>query len=358
MRRAALALITAVAAVAATPAAARTPAPTLFGLNTGTFDPNYAHYVRDLPAARGLGARWVHFTGSLVKARRGRPDFALLDSQVAAARRLGLGVLVSLGGSPQACSIRPRPADLSSCPPRGARELRAYAAYVRTVVRRYRGRVGYYESWVEPNHRSFWPTGPDPVEYAALARAEYGALHNADPHARLILAGTGGTDLPFLDRVLAALGGRRAFDLAGAHPYRFPPIAPGASQDTALADGGRASLDWRGQLIATEDLFAAHGYGRPRMWLTEFGWPGSRRAAGAYHLDFAQQAADLRAAYTLLRGDAALRFVQAAFWFNLRDYAPGYQNPDPEFFGHYGLLGNDFAPKPAANVFRRLAARA
>jgi hypothetical protein len=358
MRRAALALITAVAAVAATPAVARTPAPSLFGLNTGTFDPNYAHYVRDLPAARGLGARWVHFTGSLVKARRGRPDFALLDSQVAAARRLGLGVLVSLGGSPQACSIRPRPADLSSCPPRGARELRAYAAYVRTVVRRYRGRVGYYESWVEPNHRSFWPTGPDPVEYAALARAEYGALHAADPHARLILAGTGGTDLPFLDRVLAALGGRRAFDLAGAHPYRFPPIAPGASQDTALADGGRASLDWRGQLIATEDLFAAHGYGRPRMWLTEFGWPGSRRAAGAYHLDFAQQAADLRAAYTLLRGDAALRFVQAAFWFNLRDYAPGYQNPDPEFFGHYGLLGNDFASKPAANVFRSLAARA
>ena len=50
--------------------------------------------------------------------------------------------------------------------------------------------------------------------------------------------------------------------------------------------------------------------------------------------------------------------MQAAFWFNLRDYAPGYQNPDPEFFGHYGLLGNDFASKPAANVFRSLAARA
>src|SRR3979409_1516399 len=166
MRRVALALLTIAAALAAAPAAARTPAPSLFGVNTGTFDPNYAHYVRDLPAARGRGGRWVHFTGSLVKARSGRPNFALLDSQVAAARRLGLGVLISLGGSPQACSIRPRPADLSSCPSRGARELRAYAAYVRTVVRRYRGRVGYYESWVEPNHRSFWPTGPDPAEYA------------------------------------------------------------------------------------------------------------------------------------------------------------------------------------------------
>src|SRR5207248_2538684 len=108
------------------PAGARIPAPSLFGLNTGTFDPSYAHYVRDLPTARSLGARWVHFTGSLVKNRRGRPDFSLLDSQVVAARRLGLGVLISLGGAPQACSVRPRPSDLSSCPPRSARELRAY----------------------------------------------------------------------------------------------------------------------------------------------------------------------------------------------------------------------------------------
>jgi hypothetical protein len=53
-----------------------------------------------------------------------------------------------------------------------------------------------------------------------------------------------------------------------------------------------------------------------------------------------------------------VRFVQAAFWFNLRDYAPGYQNPDPEFFGHYGLLENDFVRKPAARAFRRLAAGA
>src|SRR2546428_6544102 len=97
MRRAALALLLVAAALAAAPAAARTPTPSLFGLNTGTFDPNYAHYVRDLPAARALGARWVHFTGSLVKARRGRPNFALLDSQLAGARRPGLGGLINPG---------------------------------------------------------------------------------------------------------------------------------------------------------------------------------------------------------------------------------------------------------------------
>jgi hypothetical protein len=85
------------------------------------------------------------------------------------------------------------------------------------------------------------------------------------------------------------------------------------------------------------------------------GGRGRGRAGGAYHLAYSEQAADLRAAYGLLRSDVALSFVQAAFWFNLRDYAPRYQNPDPEFFGHYGLLENGFAHKPAADAFRRLA---
>jgi hypothetical protein len=48
--------------------------------------------------------------------------------------------------------------------------------------------------------------------------------------------------------------------------------------------------------------------------------------------------------------------VQAAFWFNQRDYQPGDRNPDPAFFAHYGLLFNNFAAKPAAAVFTRFAA--
>ena len=60
--------------------------------------------------------------------------------------------------------------------------------------------------------------------------------------ARLILGGMGGSDLPFLDAVLRALGGRRTFDLAGAHPYRFPPVAPDVLKGTNLAGGGSAQL--------------------------------------------------------------------------------------------------------------------
>ena len=114
-------------------------------------------------------------------------------------------------------------------------------------------------------------------------------------------------------------------------------------------------MSWPQELAAYEQEFTNHGYGAMPLWLTEFGWPGNAHATDNYHPSFSAQASDLAQAYAdLLR----LPFVKAAFWFNLRDYAPGYQNPDPEFFGHYGLLENGFARKPAAGAFRRLAAGA
>ena len=51
-----------------------------------------------------------------------------------------------------------------------------------------------------------------------------------------------------------------------------------------------------------------------------------------------------------------LPFVQAAFWFNLRDDQPGLASPDPTFFYHYGLLDYGFGQKPAAAAFQQLAA--
>jgi hypothetical protein len=49
--------------------------------------------------------------------------------------------------------------------------------------------------------------------------------------------------------------------------------------------------------------------------------------------------------------------LQAAFWFNLRDYQPRYVSPDPAFFYHYGLLQYGFTRKPAASVFTQFAHR-
>jgi hypothetical protein len=379
-------------ALAAAPAGAKRvvaePAPSIFGLNTGTFDSSHSNFARDIPSARRLGARWVHFTGASVHwTRSGRPSYGALDYEVSRAKQAGLGVLISLGGSPHACSLRPRPADPTTCPPTTPTDLAAYQRFLRRVVLRYRGSVDYYESWMEPNHRSFWPAGPNPSQYAALLRAEdqvfQSVNHGYGLHLKLLFAGPadfsiipgspGGMPvLPFVHQTLAALGGARVFDAVALHAYRFPPATTGpwvrdwdSVQGIAAAprangpypaegcDSARwCQMTWLQELSAYEQEFANAGYGQMPLWLTEFGWPGNQRARGGYYPSYGAQAQDVSAAY---RDLLSLPFVRAAFWFNLRDYQPGLSTPDPGFFAHYGLLGYRFARKPAAALFTQLA---
>jgi hypothetical protein len=364
------------------------PAPTIFGLNTGTYDASHTNYLRDVPSARRMGARWVHFTGASLRfGRGGRPNWGILDYQITRAKRLGLGVLVSLGGTPSACSIRPRPADPTHCPPTSARDLRAYQSFLRGELLRYRNVADYWESWLEPNHKSYWPSGPNPQQYANLLSAQYQVFQSVDrqyhAHLKLLFAGPadfsiipgspGGMPvLPFTHQALAALHGQRAFDAIALHPYRFPPASTGPSVrdwDSVLgipaapgaggpypAQGCNSvkwcQMSWPQELSAYEQEFTNAGYGRMPLWLTEFGWPGNPQAGGPYYPSYAAQAADLAEAYRDLLG---LPFVQAAFWFNLRDYQPNLHNPDPTFFAHYGLLQDHFAMKPAGRVFQQLA---
>jgi hypothetical protein len=364
------------------------PSPSIFGINTGTFDSSHANFVNDMPAARRLGARWVHFTGASIHfSRNGQPKYGTLDYEVTRARKLGLGVLVSLGGAPAACSLSPRPADPTTCPPTTPRALAVYQRFLRSELLRYRNVVQYWESWLEPNHRSFWPSGPNPDQYANLLRAEYQVFQSVNralgTHLKLLFAGPsdfsiipgspgGSPILPFVHTALVDLRGARVFDGIALHPYRFPPATTGPSvadwdsvQGIPSAPGASGpypaegcnsprwcQMTWPHELSAYEQEFANQGYGQMPLWLTEFGWPGSPRTSDNFHPSYSAQAQFLSEAYADILG---LPYVRAAFWFNLRDYQPGLRNPDPEFFAHYGLLQYGFAAKPAGTVFKRLA---
>jgi hypothetical protein len=69
-------------------------------------------------------------------------------------------------------------------------------------------------------------------------------------------------------------------------------------------------------------------------------------------LSYDTQATYLSEAYADLLN---LPFVQAAMWFNERDYQPGLVSGDPLYFYHYGLLNYGFSQKPAASEFQSLA---
>jgi hypothetical protein len=358
------------------------PEPSIFGIDTGLYDSSHANFLRDIPTAASLGARWDHFTAGPTTATG---NWGPLDWEVKEARKYRMGVVLAVGGIASACSISPTPANIHACPPTTPADLTNYQAYFRKLVLRYRNVVQYYESWTEENNKSSWYPGPQPAKYAALLVAQYQVIQQINSqyglHLQLLFGSptdfsvtpqtSGWTAvLPFTQQVLEDLHGQRAFDGIALHAYRFPPGGYGPLTPAWDYVGGVPSgvlgpfpaegcatspwcqMTWPQELSAYEQEFANHGYGSEPMWLTEFGWPGNAEPNGSYYPSDAAQATDLAQAYTVLLG---LPFVKGALWFNVRDYQPGYASPDPAFFYHYGLVNYNFTPKPAAAEFKALA---
>ena len=358
------------------------PAPSLFGIDTSLYDSSYANFIRDIPAAHRMGARWDHFT---IGVGTGRGDYSALDHLVEQAKRNGMGVILSFGGIGSACSLKPRPRNIHACPPRppttwasmrptSARWCSTTATWSTTT------RLDRAEQQVvvppRPEHQRVRGRAEGSICGVPSVNSQYGLhlkLLFGSPSDFSVIPGTHGfiAVLPFTNRVLRDLHGQRAFDGIALHAYRFPPQPYGPSARAYDYVGGlgvkrgaggrpRRRLDsspwcqmtWPEELSAYQQEFADHGYGAQPLWLTEFGWPGNADPSGGYFPSEAIQARDLSKAYgALLR----LPFVQAALWFNLRDYQPGFKSPDPAFFYHYGLLGYGFSPKPAATEFEALA---
>ncbi len=356
------------------------PSPSIFGIDTGTYDSSTSNYANDFPTAKGLGARWDRFTAGPAT---GSGNYTVLDDEVTRAKKEGMGVIISLEGTSSACSQQT--SNPGACAPTSASDLSNYQAFMKAIVLRYRNVVDYWESWPEPNHNQTFEN--DPGAYAALLKAQYAeiqSLNNQDGlHMKLLFGspmgfstspGTGAAVLPWTNSVLSALGGARAFDAAALHPYRFGQYLYGPSdtgydyvgslsfpnQNCTPDSGGFCTLTWAGELTAYEQLFINHGYGTTPLWLTEFGWPGGESLGDSvcqtnktYCPSDDLQARYLVDAYNTLLG---LPFVQEALWFNGRDYQPGAASPDPTFFYHFGLVNYDFSQKSAASQFRSIAA--
>ncbi len=349
------------------------PAPSIFGIDTSTYDQSQADFHNDFAASRSLGARWDRFTAGPAT---GTGSFKVLDYEVGQARKQGMGVVISFAGIASACSLSPQPASVGACPPTTAADLSNYQGYLKTVLLRYRNVVNYYESWTEPNTSSSWKPAPNPAQYAALLKAQYAVFQSVNQqygtHLKLLFGSPAGFStttsdavLPFTDQVLSDLGGARAFDGAALHAYRFGAQLYGPDQlapdyvgslsfpaQACIPVAGICFMTWTQELSTYEQEFVNHGYGTTPLWLTEFGWPGNAIPSDSYHPSIEGQGSDIQQAYNDL---LSLPFVQGALWFNLRDYQPGLVTPDPEFFYHFGLLNFNYSQKPAAASFHQLA---
>ncbi len=203
-------------------------------------------------------------TWANLEPQKGEWYFQQLDGLVALAAQHHVEVLLCLGQTPAWASSNPAapPTDRQgqTAPPRNLEDWRNY---VRTVVRRYRGRIHAYEIWNEPNLDLFY-SGDVPT-MVELTREAAKIVHSADPTALVVSPSF--TEMEGVQwlREFFRQGGAQYVDVVGYHFY-VSPDKP--EQIPVLAQRVQAAM-------------AAYHIHLP-LWNTEIGWSEPKDFANDY----------------------------------------------------------------------------
>ncbi|MBI2837037.1 MAG: hypothetical protein HYX75_01880 [Acidobacteria bacterium] len=347
------------------PAERSSPVLPPYGLDIGA--PDSAQWDRAVNEASALGARVapLYIRWHAIEKRPRRFDFSEIEASYQYYRSKGITPVGAIYGAPRwSCASRPLPDNLDLCFP----EKRAFQRFLRAIAQRFNRRIDHWIILGEVNYAQSTAPGPQPEAYAELLAASFRTLKLVNRANQVIFApvcvcsnGVDGDEVEaseenmpgfvYTSRVLKALGGRPAFDKAWAQVYRYP-VSPLLTRRVTLEDGSSETLTMKQELIRYEQLFGAAGYGSPRLELT-YGW-GTRDGIvedNGQLVTPEEQAADLEAAFSLIRDDPELSFVETQVYFLSHDSAP----TDDDFWSSFGLIDRQWAEKPAADVYRRFA---
>lgn len=188
---------------------------------------------------------------------RGQWQFGTLDRFVSLAQEHHTALLLALGGCPSWASSRPQlRSDYSpgfTAPPANIEDWRNY---VRTVVRRYKGRIEAYEIWNEPNLAGFWSGTTD--QMLTLTKEAFQVIHTVDPNAVVVSpSATAAYGVPWLAEFLNK-GGGQYVDVIGFHFYVDPHT---------LSPEDMIPVIQRVRRVMADD-----GVANKPLWNTETGW--------------------------------------------------------------------------------------
>jgi hypothetical protein len=188
----------------------------------------------------------------------------------------------------------------------------------------------------------YWPSGPNPAEYAALLRSASDAIRAVDPHADIVTAG-----LPysadrrtmspeeFLKGMYAA-GAKGTFSTLAVHPY----------SDTVK----RMVV----ALARMRRVLKRNGDARVSTWVTEVGWAtGGPRSV--FTVSRKRQAKLIAESVRVLSHKRRALRLRGLVIYNLRDSRPSSGDHDYWAF-HAGLFDLSGQPKPAVSSLK-VAAR-
>lgn len=148
-----------------------------------------------------------------------------------------------------------------------------YVNFAVEVVKRYQGRIRFYQVWNEPNIYPEWgEADADPEAYTEMLCAAYDAMKAADPNAVILsgaiastieLGGRNLNDFLYLERMYQA-GAGECFDVLSMQGYGLNSGPPDKRMRPITVNVGR------NQYI--REIMVRHGDSHKPIWLSEAAW--------------------------------------------------------------------------------------
>jgi GH35 family endo-1,4-beta-xylanase len=201
----------------------------------------------------------------------------------------------------------------------------AYIQFLRTFIKRYRGKINFIQIENEPNAKSFW-SGTF-KEYLSLLKLSYQTIKKANPNMKVISAGLAcgvsspqmsKSNLSILKAQAESILKSKYFDIFDIHNYY-----PIQTQGTPYTINFKSYLNIYYQIFKELNI-------DPEVWLTEVGVPSETYTFPSrkqYQSSEERQYQDFKSIMSI----AASREIKALFWIKIFDSKEW-------MFSHMGLI--------------------
>src|SRR5207249_10169450 len=231
-----------------------------------------------------------------------------------------------------------------------------FADFAYAAAKHYADKIHAWEIWNEPDVDLTFKcssggcpecgTCDKPAIYAQMLALSYAAIKRADPEATVLIGGLSVHDynnqgMAFLNRVVAASGGKLNFDVLSIHPY-MPDRPPESTDPRTVVQNFPYRLQFASKWLQ------AHGAGNKEIWITEDGY-STCTSCGSLGVSEDEQAVRLVRLHAIAM---AAPNVTHFDYFQLKDK---FNAGPSDLWGNMAIMHNDLSHKLASKAYKVMA---